>query len=105
MNKAELVDAVADRTGQTKSDTDKTLNALLETVIAAVAQNDSVMLVGFGTFKSARRGARTGRNPATGEALSIAEATVPKFVPGATFKTRVAEAAKPATGGQDKKKK
>ena len=46
MNKAELVDAVADRTGQTKSDIDQTLNALLETVIAAVAQNDSVMLVG-----------------------------------------------------------
>ena len=94
MNKAELVDAIADKTGQTKTEIDQTLGAFVETVIDAVAKGDHVMLVGFGTFKSAHRAAREGRNPATGAAITIEETTTPKFTPGATFKSRVADCAK-----------
>jgi DNA-binding protein HU-beta len=89
MNKAELVTAIANKTGQTKADTEQTLHALLETIVDQVAQGDSVALVGFGTFKTAHRAAREGRNPATGESLTIEASTLPKFVPGAGFKARV----------------
>lgn len=89
MNKAELIDAVAIQTRQSKSDVDETLNALLDTIIDAVARGESVTLMGFGTFKPAHRAAREGRNPATGKSITIAATTVPKFVPGATFKTKV----------------
>jgi len=54
-----------------------------------VKKGDAVQLVGFGTFKSAKRAARTGKNPATGAALKIPASTVPKFVPGAKFKAVV----------------
>jgi DNA-binding protein HU-beta len=89
MNKSELVDAVAAKTGLTKADTDRTLTALLDTITDTVAEGHTVALVGFGTFKAAHRGAREGRNPATGETLSIEATTLPKFVPGATFKAKV----------------
>ena len=68
-------------------------NALLETLIdtiqTAVKKGDAVQLVGFGTFKSAKRAARTGKNPSTGAALKIPASTVPKFVAGAKFKAVV----------------
>ncbi len=89
MNKAELVDAISTKTGQTKTDTEQTLNALLETITETVAQGHSVALVGFGTFKATHRAAREGRNPATGEPITIEAATLPKFVPGAGFKAKV----------------
>ena len=60
------------------------------TIVKAVAKGDTVTLVGFGTFKSSKRAARTGRNPATGAAIKIAASTVPRFTAGATFKTAVA---------------
>ena len=89
MNKAEFVDAIAGKTGHTKTDTEKTLNALLETIVETVAAGDSLTLVGFGTFKAAHRAAREGRNLATGQSIAIAATTVPKFAPGATFKAKV----------------
>lgn len=89
MNKSELFNAIAEKTGQTKTDTGHTLNALLETIIDTVAQDQSVVLVGFGTFKSTHRAAREGRNPATGESITIDATILPKFVPGATFKARI----------------
>ena len=89
MNKGELIQAIADQTGQTKVVTEKTVNALLETVIGTVAAGQEVSLVGFGAFKLAQRAARQGRNPATGETINIAAADTPKFVPGATFKNKV----------------
>ena len=89
MNKAEFVDAIAGKTGLPKTETDKTLNAFLETVVDTVAQGDSITLVGFGTFKPAHREARAGRNPATGASITIAASTVPQFVAGATFKARL----------------
>ncbi|MCX7114038.1 MAG: HU family DNA-binding protein [Proteobacteria bacterium] len=95
MNKSELIDSIADKTSQTKADAAKVLDALLETIEATVAGGDKVHLVGFGTFEPQHRAARAGRNPQTGEPLEIAEATVPKFTPGKSFKDRVVEAHKP----------
>jgi DNA-binding protein HU-beta len=95
MNKAELIDAIADKTGQTRADTTNALDALLETIEVTVAKGDKVLLVGFGTFEPHHRAARPGRNPQTGEPIEIAEATLPKFTPGKLFKDRVVEAHKP----------
>jgi DNA-binding protein HU-beta len=89
MNKAELIRALSDKTGLTKADTEKTLNAFVETVMDTLADGQDVALVGFGTFKRSHRSARQGRNPATGEAINIEAADTPKFVPGATFKNKV----------------
>ena len=89
MNKAELIQAIADKTGQTKVATEKTLNALLETVIDTVAQGQEVALVGFGSVNLAHRSARQGRNPSTGKAINIEASETPKFVPGAAFKAKV----------------
>ncbi len=94
MNKAELIDTLAGQTDQTKADITRTLDALLDTIEATVARGDKVQLVGFGTFETQHRAARTGRNPQTGAAIEIAEATLPKFSPGKAFKDRVAEAHK-----------
>ncbi len=95
MNKAELIDTLAGQTDQTKADITRTLDALIDTIEAAVAKGDKVQLVGFGTFEPQHRAARTGRNPQTGAAIEIAEAILPKFSPGKAFKDRVAEANRP----------
>lgn len=89
MNKSELVEAIAAKTGQSKTNTERTLNALLETIVDRVAEGQPVTLVGFGSFKAASRNSREGRNPATGEAIHIEATVVPRFAPGATFKARV----------------
>jgi DNA-binding protein HU-beta len=89
MNKSDLIDAIAAKTGHTKICTEQTLSALLETIVDTVVKGDSLTLVGFGTFKAAHRAAREGRNPATGETIKIEASTLPKFVPGATFKAKV----------------
>lgn len=106
MNKSELIDAVAEKTGHTKTDIGKTLDALIDVISTTVSNGDSVALIGFGTFKSAHRAAREGRNPATGETIQVAETTLPKFQPGASFKAAVAEAAsakkKPAAKAKKK---
>ncbi len=90
MNKSELIEAIAKSAELSKADAERALNATIEAVVKAVAKGDTVTLVGFGTFKSVKRAARTGRNPATGAALKIAASTSPKFTAGATFKTAVA---------------
>jgi nucleoid DNA-binding protein len=95
MNKTELITALAEQTGQTKAEVTGTLDALLETIGATLAQGDKLLLVGFGTFETQHRAARAGRNPQTGAAIEIAESTSPKFTPGKALKDRVAEAHKP----------
>jgi nucleoid DNA-binding protein/predicted GIY-YIG superfamily endonuclease len=90
MNKSELIEAIAKSAELTKADAERALNATIEAVVKTVAKGDTVTLVGFGTFKSSKRAARTGRNPATGAAIKIAASTVPRFTAGATFKTAVA---------------
>ena len=78
---------VADAAGATRA-----LDTLVDTITTTVAAGDSVTLVGFGTFKPAQRAAREGKNPKTGEKISIPAATVPKFSAGASFETAVATA-------------
>ena len=89
MNKADLVDEVAARTGQTKVAVAATVEATMEAIIAAVAAGRSVTLSGFGTFEPRERQARTGRNPRTGVAVPIPPRTAPAFRPGNTFKDAV----------------
>ncbi len=95
MNKSELVEVAAKEAGITKAAAEKVLTAVVGAVVQAVAKGDSVTLVGFGTFKSAKRAARTGKNPKTGATLKIPATTVPKFTAGTAFKAAVA-AKKPA---------
>lgn len=90
MNKSELIEAIASEADLSKVDAAKALDAVLSTIVGAVAKGDSVSLIGFGTFKASARAAREGKNPKTGEKLTIAATTVPKFSAGATFKTAVA---------------
>ena len=89
MNKAELIEAIAKETELSKAAAARALNAVLDTIVKTVAKKQDVQLIGFGTFKAAKRAARTGKNPRTGEKLKIAAATVPKFTAGAAFKAAV----------------
>lgn len=90
MNKSELIDALAAKTDTTKAAAGQAIEALIEIITAEVAKGEDVTLIGFGTFKASQREARTGRNPKTGEALTIAATTVPTFKAGAGFKAAVA---------------
>lgn len=90
MNKAELIEVAAKEAEISKAAAERALNAMVAAVVKAVSKGDSVTLVGFGTFKSAKRAARTGKNPKTGATIKIAATTVPKFSAGAAFKTAVA---------------
>lgn len=89
MNKAELVDAIAKKTGATKASVESTLEAFVDTVTATLAKGGTVALIGFGTFSTSKRAARTGRNPATGAAIKIAASKVAKFSAGAGLKKAV----------------
>ncbi len=89
MNKADLVDQVAARTGQTKVAVAAAIEAAMEVIIDTVAESESVTLSGFGTFEPRERKARTGRNPRTGDAVPIPPRTVPSFRPGNSFKAAV----------------
>jgi len=89
MNRIELVEILASKNDLSKAVAGRVLDTLIETVQTAVKKGDAVQLVGFGTFKAAKRAARAGKNPATGAAIKIPAATVPKFVPGAKFKAVV----------------
>lgn len=90
MNKGELVDIVASRTGQTKKQVESTISVVLEQVIEAVSSGEKVTLVGFGTFEPRERTAREGRNPKTGEKMNIPARRVPAFSSGKNFKEKVA---------------
>jgi DNA-binding protein HU-beta len=83
MNKAQLVDAMAAGTGLTKVDAKKALDAFISATTDALSSGDRVALVGFGTFSVSERGARTGRNPQTGEEIQIPAKKVVKFKAGA----------------------
>ena len=76
MNKSELIDAIAARTELSKVASGKALDAVIETIVEAVAKGDGVSLVGFGSFKAAARAAREGKNPKTGEKIKIAATTL-----------------------------
>jgi len=90
MNKSQLSDAVAEKAGLSGAQADKALDAVLTAITDAVASGDKVTLPGFGTFEARERSARTGRNPQTGEEISITATTAPAFKAGAAFKKAVA---------------
>lgn len=89
MNRKELIDALADKTGSTKVDADRNIAALLEIISATLKKGDNVALVGFGTFEVRKRAARMGRNPKTGAELKIKASKQPAFKAGATLKATV----------------
>jgi DNA-binding protein HU-beta len=89
MNKAELIDRVARETGLTKADALRAIDAFLHNVKHSLRKGEKVTLVGFGTFQTTRRGARTGRNPQTGIPIKIAARRVPKFTPGKELRDEV----------------
>lgn len=90
MNKSELIEIIAKDADLSKAAAGNALDAVTAAVVKAVAKGDTVTLIGFGTFKSSKRAARTGRNPQTGKELKIAATTVPRFTAGAGFKAAVA---------------
>jgi DNA-binding protein HU-beta len=89
VTKSELVDQVADRSGLTKSDSARAVDALLETVEDALRRGSEVTLSGFGKFHVGERGARQGVNPRTGERIQIAASRVPRFTAGSGLKAAV----------------
>ena len=89
MNKGELVDEIADKTELTKKQTDAILSALTEVITDTVSSDEKVILVGFGSFEARERKAREGRNPKTGEKMTIAATRVPAFSAGKAFKEKV----------------
>ncbi|USL45670.1 HU family DNA-binding protein [Priestia megaterium] len=89
MNKTELVDAVATKSELTKQDSKKAVDALFETISNALAKEEKIQLVGFGTFEIRERAERTGRNPQTGEEMIIPASKVPAFKPGKELKEAV----------------
>ena len=90
MTKKELVQNIAQEAGITKTVAEKALNAVLDGITKALAEGDKVTFVGFGTFSTAKRPARKGRNPKTGEEIDIPASIVPKFKPGKSLKEEVA---------------
>lgn len=90
MNKGDLVDKIAAKTNTTKKQADLVLTAALDAIVESVANNDKVTLVGFGSFEARVRECRMGRNPKTGEEISIPATVVPAFSSGKQFKERVA---------------
>ena len=89
MNKSELIDSIAEKSGLNKTQAGDALNAVMESVGEALEAGDSISLVGFGTFSVKDRKARTGRNPKTGEELSIPASKVPSFKAGKNLKERL----------------
>ncbi|MDJ0845869.1 HU family DNA-binding protein [Crocosphaera sp.] len=90
MNKGELIDTVANKAEVTKKQAEIVISATIETIMEAVAGDDKVTLVGFGSFEARDRKAREGRNPKTNEKMSIPATKVPAFSAGKLFKERVA---------------
>jgi DNA-binding protein HU-beta len=89
MNKADLVDKIAGRTGISKTSAGGAIDTMIDTVTAALKMGDRVTLVGFGTFSVSQRKARNGRNPQTGSVIKIAARRVAKFTPGIELKKAV----------------
>lgn len=86
MNKKELIDSIAQKTGVKKVDADKVLSAYEATILETLKKGEKVTIVGFGTFTVTERKARKGRNPKTGAEMTIPAKKMPKFVVGKAFK-------------------
>ena len=86
MNKSELMDAVAQKTGMTRKETETCLNSFVSVISETLSAGDKVQWTGFGTFELRERAARKGINPATGQQIDIAASNAPAFKPGKAFK-------------------
>ena len=86
MNKAQLMDAVADAADSSKAAAGRSVDTVFEVIAESLKNGDAVTLVGFGTFTARKRPARTGRTPRTGEPIQIAASTLPVFKPGKALK-------------------
>lgn len=95
MNKQELIASIATDCGLSKSDADKTVNAIFDKITNVLKSQGQVRLVGFGTFGTSRRKASTGRNPRTGESIQIPSTVRPKFTAGKALKDAVNSSAPP----------
>src|SRR5437763_920183 len=91
VNKAELIDVISERLGDRRAAT-QAVEHVTDAIMRAVSQGEKVAITGFGVFEKKSRGARTGRNPATGESVQIAETSVPRFRAGGIFKEVVSGA-------------
>jgi len=89
MNKTELIDAIAKDSGLSRADSARAIESLVNTVQKTLKKGDEVAVTGFGKFSVVKRGARTGRNPQTGQPLKIRASKAPKFTAGATLKAAV----------------
>ena len=89
MNKADLVNAIATKTGASKKASEEALNALVDSITGALKKGDKVQLVGFGSFEVKKRAARKGRNPQTGEEIKIPASKAPAFKAGKALKDAV----------------
>ncbi len=98
MNKAQLVDAVADRLGGRQQATDA-VDAVLDAIVRATVAGDRVSVTGFGSFEKVDRPARYARNPQTGERVRVKKTSVPRFRPGQGFKDLVSGSKKLPKGG------
>ena len=88
-NKADLIEAVVQRTSLSKKDAEGILDTVLDTVVQTLKQGDKLSISGFGTFSVSTRAARTGRNPQTGATIQIAASKNPRFKPGKAFKEAI----------------
>lgn len=91
MNKAELINAVAEKAALSKKDSEAAVNAMLEAITCSLIEGEDVRLVGFGTFEVKKREARVGRNPKTKEEIQIPASKVPAFKAGKALKDAVAK--------------
>lgn len=89
MNKAELVEAMATKTGETKKSAEASLNAFVEVVTDSLKKGEKIQLVGFGSFEVRKRASRKGRNPQTGEEIKIPASKAPVFKAGKALKELV----------------
>lgn len=89
MNKTDLIEVIAETAELSKAASGRILDALLDSISGALSKGKDVSLVGFGTFTVSKRKQRTGRNPQTGETITIPAATVPRFKPGKGLKEKV----------------
>lgn len=89
MNKTDLINKIADKSGLTKKDVETVLNGFLGEVTDALSAGDKVQLIGFGTFETRKRSGRTGRNPQNGTSITIPESVIPAFKAGNKLKEAV----------------
>jgi DNA-binding protein HU-beta len=97
VNKTELIDAIAEKTGWSRSEAQQALTAVIDVISDNVASGEKVSITGFGSFEKRERAARTARNPQTGEAIKVKKTQTPKFTAGAQLKKYVAMSKKDQT--------